>query len=106
MLRHLTTALAALALSLPLAATAETASEATDSGAPEVMVVAAAEDAVVLPAPRTPRVEPAEQPEPRRERLVPHGSSQSAAGFRFTNPYAVPQQTLPIAFPALTAFSF
>jgi hypothetical protein len=100
MLRFTTTTLAALAIStLPLASLAETAVDQKDT---EAVVVAAVEDAEPTPAP----VAKSEPKQERSERLVPHGSSQSEAGYRFTNPYAVPQQTLPLTFPALTTFSF
>lgn len=99
MLRFTTMTLAALAISaFPLASLAETAIDQKT----EAVVVAAVEDAEPVPAPVT-------QSEPRSEtsdRLVAHGSSQSEAGYRFTNPYAVPQQTLPLTFPALAVFSF
>jgi len=100
MFRFTTTTLAALAISaFPLASLAETA---IDQKGTEAVVVAAVEDAEPTPAPIV-------RSEPKREksdRLVPHGSSQSEAGYRFTNPYAVPQQTLPLTFPALAVFSF
>ena len=99
MLRFTTTTLAALAISaFPLASLAETAIDQKT----EAVVVAAVEDAEPTPAPVAKR-------EPRREtreKLVPRGSSQSEAGYRFTNPYAVPQQTLPLTFPAIATFSF
>jgi hypothetical protein len=91
----------ALAIGFPFAALAETA---VDQKAPEAVVVAATEeDAVAVP--RLPVRDEKAKVE-RRERRVPHGSSQSDAGYRFTNPYAVPQQTLPLTFPALATFSF
>lgn len=99
MLRFTTTTLAALAISaLPLASVAETAIDQKS----EAVIVAAVEDATAMPAPIA-------KQEPEREeseKLVPRGSSQSEAGYRFTNPYAVPQQTLPLTFPALATFSF
>jgi hypothetical protein len=99
MLRFTTTTLAALAISaFPLASLAETAIDQ----APEAVVVAAVEDADPVPAPRVPSEPKAE----KSEKLVPRGSGQSEAGYRFTNPYAVPQQTLPLTFPALATFSF
>jgi len=99
MFRFTTTTLAALAISaFPLAALAETAVDQKDS---EAVVVAVVEDAQPLPA------APAPEREVRKERSrAPHGSSQSEAGYRFTNPYAVPQKTLPLTFPALATFSF
>jgi hypothetical protein len=100
MLRFIPTTLAALAISaFPLASLAETA---IDQRKTEAVVVAAVEDADPMPAP-APRSEPERG---KAKRLVPHGSSQSEAGYRFTNPYAVPQQTLPLTFPALAVFSF
>lgn len=100
MLRFTTTTLAALAISaLPLAASAETA---VDQKAPEAVVVAVVEDA--QPQPTPPVIQREARPESKR--LVAHGSSQSEAGYRFTHPYAVPQQTLPLTFPALSTFSF
>jgi hypothetical protein len=100
MLRFTTTTLAALAISaFPLASLAETAVDQK----PEAVVVAAVEDAEPVAAPRVPSQREVTE---RDEKLVPHGSSQSAAGFRFTNPYSVPQQTLPLTFPALATFSF
>jgi hypothetical protein len=100
MLRFTTTTLAALAISVfPLASLAETAIDQKET---EAVVVAAVEDAEPLPAP----VAKGENRSESSERLVAHGSSQSEAGYRFTNPYAVPQQTLPVTFPALAVFSF
>lgn len=99
MLRFTTTTLAALAISaFPLVSLAETAVDQKT----EAVVVAAVEDAEPTPAP----VAKSEPKSEKADRLVPHGSSQSDAGYRFTNPYAVPQQTLPLTFPALTTFSF
>jgi hypothetical protein len=100
MLRFITTTLAALAIGFPFVALAETP---IDQKSPDAVIVAAAEeDAVVVPAP-APKTERKVE---KRDRLVPHGSSQSDAGYRFQNPYAVPQQTLPLTFPALATFSF
>jgi hypothetical protein len=91
----------ALALAFPFVSLAE--EKPLDPKAPEAVVVAAAEeDALVLPAP-APRTEVKTR---KSSRFTAHGSSQSDAGYRFTNPYAVPQQTLPLTFPALTTFSF
>lgn len=99
MLRFTTMTLTALAISaFPLASLAETAIDK----APEAVVVAAVEDAQPTPAP----VAKSEPKSEKRDQLVTRGSSQSDAGYRFTNPYAVPQQTLPLTFPALTTFSF
>jgi hypothetical protein len=93
MLRFTTSVLAALAISLPLSALA--AEPAVDQKAPEAVIVAASEDAVILPAPSAKE----EQPAKRTLRRVAHGSSQSDAGFRFTNPYSVPPQSLPMQLP-------
>ena len=101
MLRFTTATALALALSLPLSALA--AEKAVDPKAPAAAVVAAATgDALPVPSPEKPA--PSEQNAPKR--LVPRGSSESAAGFRFTAPYAVPPQTLPVAFPSLPVFHF
>lgn len=102
MLRSITTALAALAISFPLSALA--AGTVIDQKTPEVAVVAASEDAVILPA--GPAPEPTRERSPKARHRAPHGSSQSEAGYRFTNPYSVPQQTLPLTFPAIATFSF
>jgi len=100
MLRFTTATLAALAISaVPLASLAETT--AIDQKTQSV-VVASVEDAEPTPAPAA-KSEPKSE---KQERLVPHGSSQSEAGYRFTNPYGVPQQTLPLTFPALAVFSY
>ncbi|HEY8494622.1 MAG TPA: hypothetical protein VIN04_12060 [Myxococcota bacterium] len=101
MLRFPTTVLAALAISLlPLASFAEKAVDQKTQTKP--VVVAAVDGSAAAPAPRA-----ASEPKSEKsERLVPHGSSQSEAGYRFTSPYAVPHQTLPVAFPSLTIFSF
>jgi len=89
-----------LGLALPLSATAgDTKSEK----APEAAVAAAGEDAVVLPAPTA--SDSAAEPKAKRPNAR-RGSSQSDAGFRFQNPYAFPIQTLPIAMPTVTTFSF
>jgi hypothetical protein len=98
MLRFTTMTLALAISAFPLASFAETAIDQT----PEAVVVAAVEDAQPTPAP----VAKSEPKSEKADRLVAHGSSQSDAGYRFTNPYAVPQQTLPLTFPALTTFSF
>jgi hypothetical protein len=101
MLRFTTTTLAALAISaFPLATLAETA---IDQKASEAVVVAVVEDAQPLPAAPVPTREVRSE---RQRSRAPHGSSESEAGYRFTNPYAVPQQTLPLTFPALATFSF
>lgn len=101
MLRFTTTTLLALAIgAFPLASLAETA---VDQKSPEAVVVAAVQDAE--PQPVAPAVKSTAKSE-KRERQAAHGSSQSEAGYRFTNPYAFPQQTLPLTFPALSTFSF
>jgi len=104
MLRFTTATVLALAISFPISALA--AEKAIDQKTPQAAIVAAApEDAVVLPAPSArEKAGSAEQSAPKR--LVPHGSSQSAAGYRFTTPYAVPPQTLPVGLPSLSVFHF
>ena len=54
--------------------------------------------------PLRPKDEKAERKTQRRN--ARYGSSQSEADFRFQNPYAFPIQTLPIAMPTVTTFSF
>jgi hypothetical protein len=103
MTRFTTTTLLALALVLPLSASA--GEPTVDQKAPEAMVVAVAEDAVIMPA-APPAREEKSVAEKRTPRRAPHGSSQSAGEFRFTNPYGFPQQTLPVQFPALATFGF
>jgi hypothetical protein len=104
MTRFPTTTLAALAIvALPFAAVAETAIDQVS----EAVIVASVEDASTMPDPTIERAPAERAPKVERsETLVPRGSSQSEAGYRFTNPYAVPQQTLPLTFPALATFSF
>lgn len=103
MLRFSTMALTALAIvALPLAALAE---NPTPSEASEAVVLAAVEDALpTIPArsvaPKPESVAAAETKRPA------HGSSQSMAGFRFSDAYAFPQQTLPVNFPSLPNFGF
>ena len=102
MSRIISIAALGFALALPLSAFAGTP---VDQKAPEATVVAAAnEDAVVLPVP----VEKSQRSEAPvvKHRGGPRGSSQSAAEFRFTNPYAFPLQTLPMVLPNVTTFSF
>jgi hypothetical protein len=102
MLRITSTAILGLALALPLSAFAESP---VDQKTPEVSIVAANEDAVVLPAaPSSQRTERSEIQAPKQS--ARRGSNQSAAEFRFTNPYAFPLQALPIAIPSITTFSF
>jgi hypothetical protein len=95
-------ALGVALLVLPLGASAGNLE--SDHKAPEGAVVAAAEDAVIAPAAPTREAKQAKRTESRRR--APHGSRQSEAGFRFQNPYAFPVQTLPIAMPTVTNFSF
>jgi len=106
MLRFITTTLAALAIVAgPLAAFAEKKNEA-DPAAFETVVVAQAEDAFpALPAVRseTPAERVTEKAAPVR---AAHGSSQSYGTFRFSNPYAFPQQTLPLSFPSFPSLGF
>ena len=103
MSRFPTMTLAALAIfALPLAAVAENQNAPAAS---ETVVLAAVEDA--LPADTAPRL----TPKPEREVVAAtkrsaHGSSQSMAGFRFSDAYAFPQQTLPVNFPSLPTFGF
>lgn len=99
---RLTSLALGLALALPLGASASDLE--ANIKTPEASVVAAAEDATVLPAAPA-REEQREQRKSARRRAN-HGSSQSEAGFRFQNPYAFPVQTLPIALPTVTNFSF
>lgn len=102
MLRFTTAIVLALATGFPLSAFA--AEKAVDQKMPQAAVVAAAaEDAVVLPAPKATE-KTSDQSAPKR--LAPHGSSQSAGGYRFTSPYAVPPQTLPVGLPSLSVFHF
>jgi hypothetical protein len=104
MLRFTTATVLALAISFPLSALA--AERAVDQKAPQAAVVAAApQDAVMIPA-NAAKAEAPASTEKAPKRLVPHGSSQSAASYRFTSPYAVPPQTLPLAFPSLSVFNF
>lgn len=101
MLRITSTAILGLALALPLSAFAESP---IDPKAPDATIVAASEDAMVMPAASVEKTERSEIRAPKHN--ARRGSSQSAADFRFTNPYAFPLQTLPIAVPNLTALSF
>jgi len=101
MLRITSTAILGLALALPLSAFA---ASPIDQKAPEATIVAANEDAVVLPAPAPEKTERSERA--TRTYSARRGSSQSMAGFRYTNPYAFPLQTLPIVLPNVSAFSF
>lgn len=101
MLRITSTAILGLALALPLSAFAGTP---IDQKAPEATIVAANEDAVVLPAPAPEKTERTETPAPKHS--ARRGSNQSMGEFRFTNPYAFPLQTLPLVLPNVTTFSF
>ena len=102
MLRFTTATALALAISLPLSALA--AEKAVDPKAPSQAAVVAAATGDVLPVPDTEKTEPSGQSAPKR--LAPHGSSQSSAGYRFTTPYSVPPQTLPLGIPSLSVFHF
>jgi len=95
-----TTAMA-LAIALPLSGLA--AEKTVDPKAPAATVVAAS-TGDALPVPAAEPAAPSQQPAPKR--LVPRGSSDSAAGYRFTTPYAVPPQTLPFAFPTIPSVHF
>lgn len=94
-------ALLGLALAFPVSALA--GEPTADSKVPEAAIVAAGEDAVVLPA--APSGDDKAESKPRRHNAR-YGSNQSDAGFRFQNPYAFPIQTLPIVMPTVTTFSF
>jgi hypothetical protein len=98
---RLTSLALGLALAFPLGASASNLE--ADLKTPEASVVAAAEDATVLPAAPSRDEQRSERKSARRAN---HGSNQSEAGFRFQNPYAFPVQTLPIALPTVTNFSF
>ncbi len=100
MLRFSTMTLAALAIAtLPLAAVAENPTPPSSS---EIVVVAAVEDALPT-APARPLEAKARAVEPNRGA---HGSSQSMASFRFSNPHGYPLQTLPVNFPSFPTFGF
>lgn len=105
MVRIPSLALAALALiAVPLGALAER------DGSPEVaetVVLAAVDDALPTAPARSANasVERTVGAE-RTRRSAPQGSSQSTAAFRFSNPYAFPEQTLPLNFPTLPTFGF
>ena len=104
MLRFTTATALALAISLPLSALAS--EKAIDSKAPQQAAVVAAATGDVIPVPN-----PERQPEPSAaqtapKKLTPHGSSQSSGGYRFTTPYALPPQALPVAIPSFSAFHF
>ena len=102
MLRITSTAILGLALALPLSAFA---GSPVDQKTPEVSIIAASEDAVVLPAaPSSERTRSSEIQAPKHN--ARRGSNQSAGEFRFTNPYAFPLQSLPVSIPSFTTFSF
>ncbi len=103
MFRFPTMTLAALAIfALPLAGIAETQIPETSS---ETVVLAAVEDAI--PTARVRTVEPRSEDEAAKPaNRTARGSSQSMAGFRFSDAYAFPQQTLPVNFPTLPTFGF
>lgn len=97
------TSMALLGLALTLSVPALAGEPTADAKVPEAAIVAAGEDAVVLPA--APSKDEKATTSARR-RNARYGSNQSDAGFRFQNPYAFPIQTLPIAMPTVTTFSF
>lgn len=101
MLRITSTAILGIALALPLSAFAESP---VDPKAPEASIVAASEDAVPMPAAPVQKTERIETEAPKRD--ARRGSSQSAADFRFSNPYAFSAQMLPVALPNVGTFSF
>ncbi len=105
MLRFPTMTLAALAIfALPLAAVAENQTLPTAS---ETIVLAAVEDAVPSVPAATKTLQPSQASVSSAEtKRAARGSSQSMAGFRFSDAYAFPQQTLPVNFPSLPAFGF
>jgi len=90
-----------LALALPLAAPAATAAEREAS---EPIAVATTEQAPARPTQTTDVTpKPERAPTPRSE-LRGRRSWDPGTGFR--NPYAFPLQTVPIAVPTVTGFSF
>lgn len=104
MLRISTLTFAVLAISaVPLAAFAETAGDGTTT---EAVLLAVVEDALPVAPPRiaSPQVET--KLDDKSNRIAPHGSSQSSGAFRFSNPYAFPQQTLPVSLSPLPTFGF
>lgn len=104
MLRFTSMAILGLALAAPLAASAND----LDVQSSDSTVVAANED-VYPRATANPTNAPSEdvQPaKPTQRKNRAHGSNQSAAEFRFQNPYAFPVQTLPMALPTVTNYSF
>ena len=101
MLRITSTAILGIALALPLSAFAELP---IDPNALQATIVAASEDAVILPSSLVQKTERIANEAPKHN--ARRGSSQSMGEFRFTNPYAFPLQALPIALPNLTTFSF
>jgi hypothetical protein len=101
MLRITSAAILGLALALPLSALA---GSPVDQKAPEATVIAASDDAVVLPVPSAEKAERNERP--ARKYNARRGSNQSTAEFRYSNPYAFPLQTLPVVLPNVSTFSF
>ena len=96
--------LAALAvLALPLAAVAE---NQNSPAASETVVLAAVEDALPTTVPAREGIPTADKVVAAETKRPARGSSQSMAGFRFSDPYAYPQQTLPVNFPSLPSFGF
>lgn len=105
MFRFVTVMLLALALSIPVVAAAEEASEQET----QIAAVSAAQEVQLDASPSGVTNELAEGAESRPKatrKLVPRGSNQSAAGYRFETPYAFPEQSLPILFPQISTFSF
>jgi hypothetical protein len=98
MTRFATVALILASLSLPAAGFAEGNLEKAPKAA---IAAAAAEDAIALPAVSPTATEREARERKVSNRMTPRGSSQSAADFRFTTPYAYPPQTLPLAIPSL-----
>lgn len=104
MSRFPTMTLAALAIfALPLAAVAE---NQNPPAASETVVLAAVEDAMPTTVPTREGTPTAENVVAAETKRPAHGSSQSMASFRFSDPYAYPQQTLPVNFPSLPSFGF
>jgi hypothetical protein len=84
-------------LVLPLGATAGEKVEA--KGEPVAAVSAA-------PSERPAATERSEKKERSEKRSMLRGSTHSDPGLRFNNPYAFPIQSLPLAVPNVTTFSF
>ncbi len=103
MLRFPTMSLAALAIfALPLAGVAESQIPETDS---EAVILAAVEDAAPVAPVRIAKPRGEDEAATQTKRSA-RGSNQSMAGFRFSDAYAFPQQTLPVNFPSLPTFGF